>query len=144
MKDEQVKVKKGFINMFTLLRCEEKADEGWHVGVQEIMRRNTLHRQIMMMSIHTGTYVKQMFFAPFDIAWGFGYEVTPIIVRRGNFITNLRVRGAWRILSWQEPTEFRKQPIRTRYSGHVTGYQPIRDQYFLIRSVPVSWLRLEL
>ena len=22
-----------------------------------------------------------------------------------------------------------KQPIRTRYSGHVTGYQPIRDQY---------------
>eukprot|EP00116_Pleurobrachia_bachei_P008605 sb/3468867/ len=29
-----------------------------------------------------------------------------------------------------------KQPIRTRYLGHVTGYQPIRDQYFLIRSVP--------
>eukprot|EP00116_Pleurobrachia_bachei_P002165 sb/3462427/ len=27
-----------------------------------------------------------------------------------------------------------KQPIRTRYLGHVTGYQPIRDQYFLIRS----------
>eukprot|EP00116_Pleurobrachia_bachei_P016967 sb/3477229/ len=24
------------------------------------------------------------------------------------------------------------QPIRTRYLGHVTGYQPIRDQYFLI------------
>eukprot|EP00116_Pleurobrachia_bachei_P018827 sb/3479089/ len=23
-----------------------------------------------------------------------------------------------------------KQPIRTRYLGHVTGYQPIRDQYF--------------
>ena len=36
----------------------------------------------------------------------------------------------------QEPTEFRKQPIKTRYSGHVTGYQPIRDQYFLIRSIP--------
>ena len=30
-----------------------------------------------------------------------------------------------------------KQPIRTRYQGHVTGYQPIRDQDFLIRSVPV-------
>ena len=29
-----------------------------------------------------------------------------------------------------------KQPIITRYLGHVTGYQPIRDQYFLIRSVP--------
>eukprot|EP00116_Pleurobrachia_bachei_P015977 sb/3476239/ len=26
-----------------------------------------------------------------------------------------------------------EQPIRTRYLGHVTGYQPIRDQ---IRSVP--------
>eukprot|EP00116_Pleurobrachia_bachei_P013320 sb/3473582/ len=35
-----------------------------------------------------------------------------------------------------EPTETSKQPIRTRYLGHVTGYQPIRDQYFLIRSVP--------
>eukprot|EP00116_Pleurobrachia_bachei_P000936 sb/3461198/ len=29
-----------------------------------------------------------------------------------------------------------KQPIRTCYLGHVTSYQPIRDQYFLIRSVP--------
>eukprot|EP00116_Pleurobrachia_bachei_P013950 sb/3474212/ len=37
-----------------------------------------------------------------------------------------------------EPTETSKQPIRTRYLGHVTGYQPIRDQYFLIRSVPVQ------
>ena len=35
-----------------------------------------------------------------------------------------------------EPTESSKQPIRTRYLGHVTGYQPIRDQYSLIRSVP--------
>eukprot|EP00116_Pleurobrachia_bachei_P016928 sb/3477190/ len=32
-----------------------------------------------------------------------------------------------------------QEPIRTRYIGHdvtLTGYQPIRDQYFLIRSVP--------
>eukprot|EP00116_Pleurobrachia_bachei_P012356 sb/3472618/ len=36
----------------------------------------------------------------------------------------------------QEPTETSKQPIRTRYLGHVTTDQPIRDQYFLIRSVP--------
>eukprot|EP00116_Pleurobrachia_bachei_P012733 sb/3472995/ len=35
----------------------------------------------------------------------------------------------------QEPTETSKQPIRTRYLDHVTGYQPISDQYFLIRSV---------
>eukprot|EP00116_Pleurobrachia_bachei_P012611 sb/3472873/ len=36
----------------------------------------------------------------------------------------------------QEPTETSKQPIRTRYLGHVTGYQPIKRQYLLIRSVP--------
>eukprot|EP00116_Pleurobrachia_bachei_P013550 sb/3473812/ len=33
-------------------------------------------------------------------------------------------------------TIYRSQPIRTQYLGHVTGYQPIRDQYVLIRSVP--------
>eukprot|EP00116_Pleurobrachia_bachei_P001857 sb/3462119/ len=41
----------------------------------------------------------------------------------------------------QYPTLNRpKQPIRTRYLGEVTGYQPVRDQYFLIRSVPISTL----
>eukprot|EP00116_Pleurobrachia_bachei_P015153 sb/3475415/ len=30
-----------------------------------------------------------------------------------------------------EPTNTSKQPIRTRYLGHMTGYQLIRDQYFL-------------
>eukprot|EP00116_Pleurobrachia_bachei_P016531 sb/3476793/ len=35
-----------------------------------------------------------------------------------------------------KPTETIEQPIRTRYLGHVTGFQPIRDQYFLIWSVP--------
>eukprot|EP00116_Pleurobrachia_bachei_P014330 sb/3474592/ len=34
--------------------------------------------------------------------------------------------------------KFTKQLIRTRYLGHVTGYQPIRGQYSLIRSVPDS------
>eukprot|EP00116_Pleurobrachia_bachei_P010706 sb/3470968/ len=34
----------------------------------------------------------------------------------------------------------RKQPIRTRYLGHVTVYQPIKDQYFLIRSVPDQFI----
>eukprot|EP00116_Pleurobrachia_bachei_P004481 sb/3464743/ len=37
--------------------------------------------------------------------------------------------------SFQEPTDTSKQPIRTRYLGHVTGYQPIRDQYFLLPSL---------
>eukprot|EP00116_Pleurobrachia_bachei_P018832 sb/3479094/ len=36
----------------------------------------------------------------------------------------------------QKPTDTSKQPIRTRYLGHVAGCQPIRDQNFLIRSVP--------
>ena len=35
----------------------------------------------------------------------------------------------------QEPTDTSKQPIGNRYLSHVTGYQPIRDQYFLVRSV---------
>eukprot|EP00116_Pleurobrachia_bachei_P007386 sb/3467648/ len=38
-----------------------------------------------------------------------------------------------------EPTETSKQPIRTRYLGQVTGYQPIRDQYFMIRLVPATF-----
>eukprot|EP00116_Pleurobrachia_bachei_P011660 sb/3471922/ len=38
----------------------------------------------------------------------------------------------------QEPTETSNQPIRTRYLGHVTDNRPIRDQYFLIRSVPAN------
>eukprot|EP00116_Pleurobrachia_bachei_P012398 sb/3472660/ len=41
------------------------------------------------------------------------------------------------VLSWLNGTlKIRnrpKQPTKTRYLGHVTGYQPIRDQYFLIR-----------
>eukprot|EP00116_Pleurobrachia_bachei_P017889 sb/3478151/ len=32
----------------------------------------------------------------------------------------------------QEPIDTSKQPNRTHYLGHVTGYQPIRNQYFLI------------
>ena len=35
----------------------------------------------------------------------------------------------------QQPTVPSKQPIRVCYLGHVTGNQPVRDQYFLIRSV---------
>eukprot|EP00116_Pleurobrachia_bachei_P006486 sb/3466748/ len=40
-------------------------------------------------------------------------------------------------------TDTSKQPIRTRYLGHVTGYQPIRNQYFLIQSVSNSlpWVK---
>eukprot|EP00116_Pleurobrachia_bachei_P012201 sb/3472463/ len=41
-------------------------------------------------------------------------------------------------------TDLPKQPIRTRYLGHVTGYQPIREQYFLIRSVPGTHVRIHI
>ena len=37
-------------------------------------------------------------------------------------------------------TGFSKQPIRTRYLGHVTGYQPIRDQYQ--KSCTGGWVRV--
>ena len=43
---------------------------------------------------------------------------------------------------WGLGTELRRAggvPIRTRYLGHVTGDQPIRDQYFLILSVPEGY-----
>ena len=36
----------------------------------------------------------------------------------------------------QQPIGPSKQPIRTRYLGHVTGYQPIGEQYFLVRFIP--------
>eukprot|EP00116_Pleurobrachia_bachei_P018397 sb/3478659/ len=63
------------------------------------------------------------------------YEVVQIqgTAERG-FSTLLRFPGSFFLL--QEPTDTSKQPTRTRYLGHVTGYQPIRDQYFLNRSVP--------
>ena len=38
----------------------------------------------------------------------------------------------------QQPTGPSKQPIRNRYLGHVTGDQPIRDQYFLILTDPLE------
>eukprot|EP00116_Pleurobrachia_bachei_P012596 sb/3472858/ len=44
----------------------------------------------------------------------------------------------------QVPTKTSKQPIITHYLGHVTGYQPIRDQYFLIQSVPTASINVVL
>ena len=44
----------------------------------------------------------------------------------------------------QEPAGPSKQPIRTRYLDHVTGYQPIRNEYFLIQSVSAFWRYLML
>eukprot|EP00116_Pleurobrachia_bachei_P002893 sb/3463155/ len=38
------------------------------------------------------------------------------------------------IVTGQKPTEASKQQITTRYLGHVTGYRPVKDRYFLIRS----------
>eukprot|EP00116_Pleurobrachia_bachei_P016425 sb/3476687/ len=50
---------------------------------------------------------------------------------------------------YQEPTDTSEKTIRTRYLGHVTGYEPIRDQHFLIRSIPgvdreiATWNKLQ-
>eukprot|EP00116_Pleurobrachia_bachei_P007808 sb/3468070/ len=38
----------------------------------------------------------------------------------------------------RELTETSKQPLRTRYLGHMTGYQPIRNQYVFPDSVPLE------
>eukprot|EP00116_Pleurobrachia_bachei_P018652 sb/3478914/ len=53
------------------------------------------------------------------------------------------IRWGFGVTSEQEPTDTSKQPIITRYLGHVTGYQPIRDQYFLIWSVRADFLTEE-
>ena len=50
-------------------------------------------------------------------------------------LTNLLFNGSYSSLE-QQPTEPSKQPIRTRYLGHVIGNQPISDWYFQVRSVP--------
>eukprot|EP00116_Pleurobrachia_bachei_P014534 sb/3474796/ len=36
-------------------------------------------------------------------------------------------------------TNMRNRSNKTRYLGHVTGYQPVEDQYFMIRSVPDAY-----
>eukprot|EP00116_Pleurobrachia_bachei_P014798 sb/3475060/ len=58
---------------------------------------------------------------------------------RGEGVLNSALLLSGPLTTWktiyQEPTETIKQPLS--YLGHVTGYQPTRDQYFLIRSVPV-------
>ena len=46
--------------------------------------------------------------------------------------TKFLAKRDWYLM--QQPTETSKQPIRACYLGHVSGYQPIRDQYFLVRS----------
>eukprot|EP00116_Pleurobrachia_bachei_P013161 sb/3473423/ len=48
-----------------------------------------------------------------------------------------QIQGNNSIVVSQELTDTSKQPIRTCYLVHVTGYQLIRDQYFFVRSVPV-------
>eukprot|EP00116_Pleurobrachia_bachei_P010550 sb/3470812/ len=57
--------------------------------------------------------------------------------KEGEDYLNITFPGAAEeIGSLQKPTESSKQPVRTRYLGHVTGYQPIRDQYFR----PMTWI----
>eukprot|EP00116_Pleurobrachia_bachei_P017646 sb/3477908/ len=39
-----------------------------------------------------------------------------------------------------EPTDTSKRPIRIRYLGHVTGYQPIRVQYLILIRPSLTWI----
>eukprot|EP00116_Pleurobrachia_bachei_P018174 sb/3478436/ len=48
------------------------------------------------------------------------------------------IKNLHKLNQYQEPTEASKQPIRARNLD-----QPIRDQYFLIRSVPDQYLLLQ-
>eukprot|EP00116_Pleurobrachia_bachei_P008075 sb/3468337/ len=41
-----------------------------------------------------------------------------------------------------EPTEINKQPFKNRYLGHVVGYQPIREQYFLLQLPEIAEMLL--
>ena len=42
----------------------------------------------------------------------------------------------------QTKVSWNQSEVRTRYLGHVNDYQPIRDQYILIRSVPARLVGL--
>eukprot|EP00116_Pleurobrachia_bachei_P003273 sb/3463535/ len=59
-------------------------------------------------------------------------SLQPLIAAINSLSSNCAPAELW------EPTETRKHPIRTRHLSHVTGYQPIRDQYILIWSI---WAR---
>eukprot|EP00116_Pleurobrachia_bachei_P010839 sb/3471101/ len=68
----------------------------------------------------------------------FGTKWDQIIRIELSKMLDVVLSGCW-YRKYQETTETSKKPIRTRYLGHMTGYQPIRDQYFLIRSVPAQY-----
>eukprot|EP00116_Pleurobrachia_bachei_P018651 sb/3478913/ len=57
------------------------------------------------------------------------------------YCISLQVYQLHLVCMCQQPNESSKQPIRTPYLGHVTGYQPIRDHYFLILGVTCNALR---
>ena len=57
-----------------------------------------------------------------------------VVIHVGSEINSLS--GKIVRISQQQSQGQSKQPIRTPHLVHVTGYQPIRDQYFLVRSVP--------
>ena len=65
-------------------------------------------------------------------------EILTTQIKSPTFLAEMIKTGKNETKASHETTRFSKQPIRTRYFGHVTGYQPIRDQHSLIRSVPKS------
>eukprot|EP00116_Pleurobrachia_bachei_P002205 sb/3462467/ len=61
-----------------------------------------------------------------------GYLIWELLEQGAHFYVcgDARHMAPWRTLSDIRRMFGPKQPISTRYLGHVTGYQPIRDQYF--------------
>ena len=59
----------------------------------------------------------------------------PNELRSEHYLLFLADQGLDHML-YLQATELSKHPIRSRYLDHVTGHQPIREQYFMIRSVP--------
>eukprot|EP00116_Pleurobrachia_bachei_P019085 sb/3479347/ len=103
------------------------------VDVDNITRGHDLTGETMDDTINISRHDK--------VQLGQSIERPPALFDKSHFEGDIVDLKDWRLetdIKIAEPTETSKRPIRTRYLGNVTGYQPIRDQYFqiLIRSVP--------
>ena len=60
---------------------------------------------------------------------GEGSKTSDVVLREKSIVSATSDSDVIRVNDkiQQEPTKSSKQPIRTRYLGHVTGYKPIRD-----------------
>ena len=123
----------------------EKCQEDFEVVSKNLKEEIRVFEEVWVKDIKesTRTYFQKLIDAENQASVGLsGWRETP----NHNFVGSWRKKRALGRLMFtlrsetcvcliQEPTEPSKQPIKTRYLGHVTGYQPIRDQHFLVWSV---------